>query len=269
MSVVSPSNHEASNRFLRCACHSACVPICSSTVKKYWLHALAWPINVYDQTPKKSLVVLERRERQRSGLSKILDSKQYRVEGLLTTVSRKYQRVTMHGIRRVLLAEQATNLDLPIFELFLAENSSMDAYASLMESFLTMQKRRGIEEMIFGDIFLEDLRDYRESTLAKLGLSAHFPLWKVDTHLLAKRFIKEGFRAKIACVDTEVMDGSFAGRDFDDSFLADLPKGIDPCGENGEFHTFVYDGPIFKSSIAHQDGETVLRENRFMFKDFF
>ena len=128
-------------------------------------------------------------------------------------------------------------------------------------------KKQGVTTVVFGDIFLEDLRKYRENNMAKLGMNTIFPLWKIETKLLAQSFIDSGFKAIISCVDTKVLDANFTGREFDSKFLSDLPASVDPCGENGEFHTFVYAGPIFKKKIAVKKGEIVLRDARFCFCD--
>jgi uncharacterized protein (TIGR00290 family) len=136
-----------------------------------------------------------------------------------------------------------------------------------MRDKLTDYQRRGVSSVVFGDIFLEDLRKYREENLSKIGMKGIFPIWKRDTTELAHKFIELGFKAVITCVDSNVLDKRFVGRDYDKQFLQELPSSIDPCGENGEFHSFVYDGPIFKERIAFTVGDIVLRDNRFYFGD--
>jgi uncharacterized protein (TIGR00290 family) len=136
-----------------------------------------------------------------------------------------------------------------------------------MRQFLTKYLAAGVSTVVFGDIFLEDLREYRENNLKKIGMTAIFPLWKMNTKVLAKNFIKLGFKAVITCIDTQYLNKVFAGTTFDNKLLMKLPSGVDPCGENGEFHSFVYDGPMFKYRIQHTTGEIVLRENRFYYCD--
>ncbi|OGL38976.1 MAG: ATP-binding protein [Candidatus Schekmanbacteria bacterium RIFCSPHIGHO2_02_FULL_38_11] len=191
----------------------------------------------------------------------------YEVSALLTTITEKYDRVSMHGVRRILLEEQAESLGFPLEKIFISEKSSNEEYEAKMKEKLVSYKDRGILSVVFGDIFLEDLRKYREENLAKIGMKAIFPIWKQDTTKLADKFIDSGFKAVITCVDTNVFDKGFAGRIFDRQFLSDLPSNVDPCGENGEFHTFVFDGPIFRRKILFNIGEIVLRENRFYFCD--
>ena len=128
-------------------------------------------------------------------------------------------------------------------------------------------RKLGVNSVVFGDIFLEDLRKYREDNLAKIGMEGIFPLWKSDTAELARTFIDLGFKAIITCIDSNILDRSFVGRVFDEHFLSELPGGVDPCGENGEFHSFVYDGPLFRERITYKKGQIVLRDNRFYFCD--
>ena len=191
----------------------------------------------------------------------------YKVKALLTTVTEKYDRVSMHGVRRILLEEQAESLGFLLEKIFISEKSSNEEYETKMKEKLNIYKNQGILSVVFGDIFLEDLRKYREDNLLKIGMKGIFPIWKKDTTDLANKFIDSGFKAIITCVDTNVLDKAFAGRMFDKRFLSDLPSSVDPCGENGEFHSFVYDGPIFKKKISFKIGETVLRDNRFNFCD--
>ena len=194
-------------------------------------------------------------------------SEKYDVVALLTTVTQDYDRISMHGVRRALLEEQAALLGIPLETVLISKHSSNEEYEAKMKEVLVRYKKEDIVSVVFGDIFLEDLKKYREDNLAKVGLKGVFPIWKRDTRELATAFIDLGFKAIITCVDSKSLDKSFAGRVFDKQFLSDLPNGIDPCGENGEFHSFVYDGPIFSRGIIFEKGQVVLRDNRFYYCD--
>ena len=194
-------------------------------------------------------------------------SEKYDVAALLTTVTQDYDRISMHGVRRALLEEQAALLGIPLETILISKHSSNEEYEAKMKEALVRYKKEDIVSVVFGDIFLEDLKKYREDNLAKVGLKGVFPIWKRDTRELAAAFIDLGFKAIITCVDSKSLDKSFAGRVFDKQFLSDLPNGIDPCGENGEFHSFVYDGPIFSRGIIFEKGQVVLRDNRFYYCD--
>jgi uncharacterized protein (TIGR00290 family) len=183
-----------------------------------------------------------------------------RAVALLTTITDEYDRISMHGVRRVLLERQAESLGLPLHPVLIPPQCVNAIYEARMKAALAEHFARGVRRVAFGDIFLEDLRAYREKNLAQVGMKALFPIWKRDTRELAEQFVQLGFRAVTVCVDPRVLDDSFAGRELDSSFFADLPPGVDPCGENGEFHTFVFDGPIFKTPIAFRTGEKVLRD---------
>jgi uncharacterized protein (TIGR00290 family) len=191
----------------------------------------------------------------------------YRVGSLLTTITAGYARVSMHGVRVSLLEEQANSLDLPLIKVTIPQGSSNEQYESAMRKVLSRAQADGVTAVAFGDLFLEDIRRYREEKLSQVGMEAVFPIWKKDTCELANSFLKAGFKAVLVCVDSRFLDRSFAGRAFDESLLADLPHSVDPCGENGEFHTFVHAGPIFNRSILVRLGEIVLRENRFWYCD--
>jgi uncharacterized protein (TIGR00290 family) len=173
----------------------------------------------------------------------------------------------MHGVREELLERQAAALGLPLEKVFISKTSSNEEYENQMRNLLEKYSQTGVNSVVFGDIFLEDLKKYREDNLAKVQMKAIFPIWKRDTARLAREFIQNGFKAVITCVDSQVLDPNFAGREIDETLLADLPAGVDPCGENGEFHSFVYDGPIFSKPIPVRKGEVVCRENRFYFCD--
>ncbi|MBF9239930.1 adenine nucleotide alpha hydrolase [Hymenobacter sp. BT683] len=193
-------------------------------------------------------------------LHKVLQGGQYDILELLTTVSEPYQRISMHGVRVGLLDQQAASIGLPCRKLFLPEMPTMEAYEQQMTSTLQDAQRRGATVSIFGDIFLKDLRRYREEQLAKLHLQAVFPLWGVPTAVLIRQFLDLGFKTITTCVNEKFLDQSFVGRVIDEGFLRDLPATVDPCGENGEFHTFVFDGPIFKQPVAFEKGEIVYRK---------
>jgi uncharacterized protein (TIGR00290 family) len=193
-------------------------------------------------------------------LHKVLASGEYNVTHLLTTVNAHYQRISMHGVRVELLEQQADSIGIPLVKVLLPEMPDMPTYESIMRETLVALKSGGAQNFIFGDIFLEDLRQYRIDKLAEMDLQAVFPIWKVPTDQLVREFIDLGFKAVIVCVNDRYLDRSFAGRTIDQSFLDDLPLGVDPCGENGEYHSFVYDGPIFSRPIAFDLGEVVYRK---------
>lgn len=199
-------------------------------------------------------------------LHSLLQQKQFQVVSLLTTVTETYDRIAMHGVRRELLKQQAQSIGLPLHEVFIPPQCVNPIYEARMEEALSLFLNQGVRKVAFGDIFLEDLRAYREKNLARIGMTALFPIWKRDTRELIRHFHEEHFRAVAACVDSKVLDASFAGRELDASFFGDLPANADPCGENGEFHTFVFDGPIFHSPIPIRTGEVVNRDG-FVFCD--
>jgi uncharacterized protein (TIGR00290 family) len=184
----------------------------------------------------------------------------YRITALLTTITEEYDRISMHGVRRALLERQAESLGLPLHAVLIPPQCINAIYEERMKEALALHFARGVRRVAFGDIFLEDLRVYREKNLAQVGMQALFPIWKRDTRELAREFVRLGFRAITVCVDPRVLDASFAGRELDKSFFADLPPAVDACGENGEFHTFVFDGPIFQTPIPCRVGEKVLRD---------
>lgn len=191
----------------------------------------------------------------------------YEICALLTTVTEDYDRISMHGVRSVLLEQQAASLGLPLEKILISKNASNEEFESKMSSVLQRYKSEGISLVAFGDIFLEDLRKYREDNLSRIGIKAIFPIWKRDTAELAHSFISLGFKACLTCIDSHVLDRSFAGRTFDEILLSELPSSVDPCGENGEFHSFTYDGPIFQKKISLTAGEIVLRDDRFYYCD--
>lgn len=177
------------------------------------------------------------------------------VDLLLTSVNSVYNRVSMHGVRRELLVEQAQSLAIKLAFLDLPEMPDMTVYESLLCEKVSILKNQGFTNSIFGDIFLEDLKLYRENQLAPFGIDCQFPLWKCNTSTLLQEFLDLGFKAIIVCVNEEYLDKSFCGRVLDQKFIEDLPPNVDPCGENGEFHTFVFDGPIYNNKIDFTIGE--------------
>ncbi|MFP4024871.1 MAG: diphthine--ammonia ligase [Thiohalospira sp.] len=193
-------------------------------------------------------------------LFNILSKPNWDICFLFTTLNGKNKRVSMHGVSEILLEKQAESINIPLKKLYLPEQTSMDEYNLKMSNILSEAKADGIKHSIFGDIFLEDLRQYREKQLALAGLKAEFPLWGRETKSVAKEFINKGFKAIVVSVDNRYLDQSFAGRIYDDQFIKDLPQNVDPCGENGEFHTFVFDGPVFKKPIAFKKGDIVFKE---------
>jgi len=199
-------------------------------------------------------------------LNVLRQQRDLRVAALLTTVTEDYERISMHGVRRTLLQRQAEATGLPLYEVRIPPQCVNPVYEARMREALLSQKENGVHCVAFGDIFLQDLREYRERNLAQVEMKAIFPIWKRDTRELTQEFCAMGFRAIAVCIDSTKLSREFAGRELDESFFRDLPAGVDPCGENGEFHTFVYDGPIFSIAIAVERGEVVERD-RFYFCD--
>lgn len=182
----------------------------------------------------------------------------YKIHCLLTTVNDAYNRVAMHGVREALLIEQAKSLKIPLYQMRLPEMPDMETYETAMDLHFGMLKDQGVSYAIFGDIFLEDLKKYRENQFDKIGMKTLFPLWKRDSLSLVKEFISLGYKTIVVCAREDLKD--FCGRVVDHSFLEDLPKDVDPCGENGEFHTFAFDGPIFTTPIQFTLGEMVYKK---------
>tara|TARA_R110002072_G_scaffold21664_1_gene76519 strand:- start:49537 stop:50283 length:747 start_codon:yes stop_codon:yes gene_type:complete len=193
-------------------------------------------------------------------LYKLQQSQEFEIACLLTSISQKYQRISMHGVRSELLDAQAKSIGIPVVKMEVPDMPSMEVYENTMRDTLSDLKKKGITASIFGDIFLEDLREYRENKLAELELTAVFPLWKQPTGKLIHEFLDLGFKTITTCVNEKYLDKSFVGRVIDEDFLKDLPANVDPCGEHGEFHTFVFDGPIFSKPIEFEIGEKVLRK---------
>jgi len=190
-------------------------------------------------------------------LYKILQEDQFEVTSLLTSINKEYQRISMHGVPVSLLQKQAESLGFPLIKMELPKEPSMEEYREIMNKTMNEIKSQGVTHSIFGDIFLEDLRQYREDQLNQIGMKGIFPLWKINTADLIHEFLDLGFKTIVTCVNETYVDKSFAGRIINENFIKDLPKNIDPCGENGEFHTFTFDGPIFKNPIDFEIGETV------------
>jgi uncharacterized protein (TIGR00290 family) len=195
------------------------------------------------------------------GLYEILHSEDYEVASLLTTITEDYDRVSLHGVRRVLIEQQAHTLGLPLTEVFIPKDCTNGVYEARMRTALAKFKQNGVSRVAFGDIFLEDIRRYREDNLAELGITGLFPLWGRDSAALIRSFVTLGFEAITTCIDSKVLDAGFLGRKIDRQFLADFPPQVDPAGENGEFHSFVFSGPIFRERVAFKPGERVSRDS--------
>jgi len=196
-------------------------------------------------------------------LHRIRQQDEYAVQSLFTTVNDAFGRVSMHGVRHELIQAQADRLGLPLVQLTLPEQTSMDDYVRQVADRLAPLVSAGVTHSIFGDIFLEDLRQWRENQLANMGLTGVFPIWNVDSHTLLEEFWAAGFQTVVVAVKGQVLDRSFCGRVLDQQFVDDLPPGVDPCGENGEFHTFVFEAPYFSSPVVFRRGQTVERTYSF------
>ena len=196
----------------------------------------------------------------------LMQNPECRVQALVTTFNSAADRVAMHGVRRPLVEEQARAIGLPLWQVELPWPCSNAQYEEIMRGVCRRALAEDITDIAFGDLYLEDIRAYREKQLADSGLKPHFPLWKIPTRQLAADMITAGIRAKITCVDGSKLDRSFAGREFDREFIESLPPAADPCGENGEFHTFVYEAPVFSCPIPVESGEIVERDG-FIFAD--
>ena len=219
-----------------------------------------------DGTPPRALLSWSGGKDSALALQRALASGAWRVEGLLTTVTDGYDRVSMHGVRTALLEAQAAALGLPLRVVRIPPACPNDRYEAAMRAALGAYADEGGESVLFGDLFLEDVRAYRVRLLEGLPLRAEFPIWGEPTGPLAQRFVDEGFRATLVCVDPRQVDAGLAGRAYDARLLAELPATADPCGENGEFHTFVHDGPPFARPVPVTPGEVVERDG-FVFAD--
>lgn len=200
-------------------------------------------------------------------LSELFKSPDWEVTRLLTTANSTYKRSSMHGVRTELFQQQADSIGLPLDVVWLTPKDGGDGYQRKMKKALEGYKVNGFTHIAFGDLYLEDVRAYREKMNETIGLGSLFPVWGIPTKEFAKTFIESGFKAIVVCVDTAQLDASFCGREFDEEFLSDLPAGTDWCAEKGEFHTFCYDGPIFSKPILFKKGDQTLRENRFQYID--
>jgi uncharacterized protein (TIGR00290 family) len=184
-----------------------------------------------------------------------------RAQALLTTVTRDFDRVSMHGVRRILLEQQAASLGIPLHQIFISKEATNKEYEATIGEAFTAYRDLGITSVAFGDLFLEEIRAYRERLLARHDMVGLYPVWKRDTDQLIKEFLELGFKTAVVCVDPAQLDPVFVGRVIDEEFLAQLPPHVDPCGENGEFHTFVFDGPIFSGPVKFSFGEIVHRDS--------
>lgn len=194
-------------------------------------------------------------------------SSEWEAKRLLTTANSMYNRSSMHGVRRELLEKQAESIGLPLDIIWLTPEDGGEGYKVKMRQILETYKSTGLNTIAFGDLYLEEIRTYREEMNASEGMESLFPVWGIPTKEFALEFIEKGFKAIVVCVDTTQLDASFCGRLFDHSFLEDLPEGVDWCAEKGEFHTFCFDGPIFNDPISFELGESVLRDARFQYID--
>ena len=193
-------------------------------------------------------------------LYKVIQNSEFEISCLLTSVNQEFQRISMHGVRVELLKQQAESLGIPLEMMQIPETPTMEAYENVMNETLMKLKDQGVTHSIFGDILLEDLRKYREDQLSKIGFKTVFPLWQIPTINLIQEFISLGFKTIVVCVNERFLDKSFVGRIIDQDFINDLPDNVDVCGENGEFHTFTFDGPIFSKPINFNIGEIVYRK---------
>jgi uncharacterized protein (TIGR00290 family) len=193
-------------------------------------------------------------------LYKIMQEQKLEITCLLTSVNQQFQRISMHGVRVELLEQQAKSIGLPLVIMEFPEMPTMEVYEAVMQKTLSKLKEQGVSQSVFGDIFLEDLRKYREDKLAEIGFEGVFPLWKIPTQNLIQEFMSLGFKTIVVCVNERFLDKSFVGRIIDQNFVNDLPDNVDVCGENGEFHTFTFDGPIFSKPIDFELGEIVYRK---------
>jgi len=200
-------------------------------------------------------------------LHKILNNNKYEVINLITTVTEGYNRISMHGVSIELLEEQVKSIGIPLYKIVIPQQCSNEDYNNSMQKAMDFFLKQDINTVVFGDIFLEEIRNYRIKQLSQVGMKAIFPLWGEKTSEISNEFIEKGFKTIISCVDTRVLDHSFSGRIYDKYFMNDLPSTCDPCGENGEFHSFVYDGPIFSTKISIETGIKTLQNEFFYYTD--
>lgn len=198
-------------------------------------------------------------------LQQVIQDPNLEVAALLVTLTEDYRRISMHGVQEVLLDQQGASIGLALEKVWIPASANNDTYETRMHTVLEKYKRQGVNRVVFGDIFLEDIRAYRERQLGRAGMQALFPLWGQDTGELAARFVASRFKGIICCVDSQALGKEFAGREMNPAFFQCLPDTVDPCGENGEFHSFVHDGPIFNQPVAVTTGDIVLRDQRFYY----
>jgi uncharacterized protein (TIGR00290 family) len=223
-------------------------------------------LDIFDMVKKKAVLSWSSGKDSAWSLHLLRQNPDVAVVGLLTTINELHKRVAMHAVRTTLLEEQAKSVGLPLRMINIPSPCSNEQYESAMKRAIVEIKQQGVEQIAYGDLFLEDVRAYREVQLAGTGLAPIFPLWRIPTAELAREMIGSGVRAVVTCVDPGQLSGGFAGREYDESFLADLPDGVDACGERGEFHTFTYAGPMFQEAIRVRVGEVVERGD-FVFAD--
>ena len=192
-------------------------------------------------------------------LNRLRKDERYEIVSLLTTCNEHFQRVSMHGVRLELLERQAESIGLPLEKVFVSQRSSNDEYQQKMSACLLAHKARGVTACAFGDIFLEDLKRWREENLAKMGMRGIFPIWKIDSRELIREFFALGFGTVICCINDAYLDETAVGRNIDPEFIDSLPASVDPCGENGEFHSFVFAGPVFRQPVRFKVGEKIYR----------
>ncbi|HYL50158.1 MAG TPA: diphthine--ammonia ligase [Stellaceae bacterium] len=192
-------------------------------------------------------------------LDRLRRTGEYEIVALITTVNSQYRRVSMHGVREELIAAQANAAGLPLDTMYVGPSGTNDAYVAALRRTLGVWRERGVETVAFGDIFLADLRQWREKLLAELGMRGAFPLWQANTTQLAQEFVTRGFRAVLCCANDAMLGESDVGRELSAEFFATLPDGVDPCGENGEYHSFIHDGPIFRAPVEFKIGKKVYR----------
>jgi len=225
------------------------------------------PVGVYDVCMKRVLLSWSSGKDSAWALHLLRQQPDTELVGLLTTLNTEYQRVAMHGTRRSILEAQAEALQLPLWIVPLPWPCSNEVYEQRMTEICIRAVSEQVDAIAFGDLFLQDIRTYRENQLKPTGLEPLFPCWELPTAALAHDMVTEGLRAKLACVDARQLPESFAGREFDAALLRDLPPNVDPCGERGEFHTCVYDGPMFSTPVRVEAGEVVHRDG-FVYADF-
>ena len=193
-------------------------------------------------------------------LYEVQQSHEYQVAALLTTITEDYDRISMHGVRRELLQRQVTALGLPLQQIVITRGATNEEYEKKFIDACAGYLDKGIDSIIFGDLFLEDIKRYRDAFLARHNLRGIYPVWRRNTTEFINRFLELGFKAIVTCVDAKVLGSEFAGRVIDETFVSSLPAPVDPCGENGEFHTFVFDGPNFHQPVTFSTGEVVCRD---------